>query len=83
MADVRAAEKLLEEAVARRDALSEPDNWDATEALDPEGRRSVHFRSGHFGLLEHANASVKRAHDRVLAVRRSWAGLSLDGRAAL
>lgn len=45
MADVRAAEKLLEEAVARRDALSKPDNWDATEALDPEGRRSVHFRA--------------------------------------
>jgi hypothetical protein len=77
--DVRAAEKLLEEAVARRAALSEPDNWQANESLDPEGRRHIHFAAAQFELLEHADEAVKRARSRVIATRRAWVGLTEGG----
>jgi hypothetical protein len=77
--DVKAAERLLDEAVARRDALSEPANWSAHESLDPEGRRHIHMHAAQFELREHADQQLRRARDRVIAVRRSWAGL--DGEA--
>ncbi len=79
--DVRAAERLLDEAIARRDALSEPSNWEAHESLDTEGRRHIHMHAAQFELREHADQQLQRARDRVIAVRRAWAGL--DGRAAL
>jgi hypothetical protein len=77
--DVKAAEKLLDEAIARRDALNQPDGWQAHESLDPEGRRHVHFNSGHFEMLERADQGLQRARDRVVAVRRAWAGLDARG----
>jgi hypothetical protein len=73
--DVKAAERLLDEAVARRDALSVPDNWSAHESVDPNGRRHVHMASAHFELLEYADQQLQRARDRVIAVRRAWVGL--------
>lgn len=78
--DVRAAEKLLDEAVARRDALKEPDNWSlAHESLDRQGRRGLEFENGHFEMLERASDAITRARQRVIATRRAWAGLDDRG----
>lgn len=79
-ADLRAAERLLDEAVARRDALKLPENWaGARESLDREGRKAIEVGAAHFELLEQAGQQVQRARERVIATRRAWLGLPPEG----
>jgi hypothetical protein len=76
--EVRESEDQLRAAVEKRRRLDEPDAWKATESVDKEGRKQLNFRNVHFELTEHADQQVERACQRVLAVRRAWAGI--DGR---
>ncbi|MBY0442058.1 MAG: hypothetical protein K2Q25_08005 [Mycobacteriaceae bacterium] len=80
--DVRAAEKILDEAIAKRDLLREPDNWPgAYETLNRKGRKVIQLESLNLELAEAADAAVQRARRRVIAVRRAWLGLDDGGRA--
>jgi hypothetical protein len=78
MSDVVAAERLLDEAVARRDALRQPENWaGARESVDREGRRTLELEAAHFEIREAADLQVQRARQRVIATRRAWCGLDI------
>ena len=74
--DLRAAERLLDEAIAKRDALREPENWSAHEWVDEQGRRKLSVRNVQFELQEHADQQVQRAVQSLFALRRQWLGLS-------
>ena len=76
--EVRESEDALRAALDKRRRLSEPDNWLAVESVDKEGRKQLNFRNAHFELCELADQQVERSRQRVLAVRRAWAGI--DGR---